>query len=502
MKQTNKKPSLRVYLSCAFLIFSVVLIVIMWLFQTVFLDTFYRGVKTHQVTACAKSVANNIDNTDLSSMLSEIEEQNDMSVSVYQVSNGMLSMIYAPQNLDSMRSFLNMSSVYQYYEQAVNGGGNATIKSENDFSNKFMPNNAPLRGGNDMMPPLEREQSETLTYALIEKDGVDEYFVLVESEITPVTSTVETLRVQLIIMTVIIVIISLFIAIITAHYVSKPIHDTNKKAKQLALQNYDLTFHGGNYKELCELNDTLTYSAHELAKVDTLRRELIANISHDLRTPLTMITGYSEVMRDLPGENTPENIQIVIDEANRLSQLVSDLLDISKLESGVVAMQNQVFCLTDCIKDIFKRYTKLIEQDGYNIVFECNEDVYICADPLRISQVMYNLINNAINYCGEDKTVIVRQTTLDNTVCVEVIDHGEGIEEDKLEYIWDRYYKVDKEHRQAVVGTGLGLSIVKNILMQYDARFGVETKPNEGSDFWWTLQTAQAPEDEEFAEPY
>ena len=283
----------------------------------------------------------------------------------------------------------------------------------------------------------------------------------------------------------------MFIAITTSHYVSKPIHDTTKEAKQLAQQNYDLTFSGGNYRELCELNDTLTYSAHELKKVDELRKELIANISHDLRTPLTMITGYSEVMRDIPGENSPENIQIIIDEANRLSQLVNDLLDISKLESGAVAMENKTLCLTDCIKGIFKRYTKLTEQGGYSIEFEYEKDVYIYADELRISQVLYNLINNAVNYAGEDKTIIVKQTVNDNEVRIEVIDHGVGIEEDKLEYIWDRYYKVDKEHKQAVVGTGLGLSIVKNILNQYDAKYGVDSILNQGSTFWFTMKIVE-----------
>ena len=235
----------------------------------------------------------------------------------------------------------------------------------------------------------------------------------------------------------------------------------------------------------------MNYTSSELKKVEGLRRELVSNVSHDMRTPLTMITGYSEVMRDIPGENSPENIQIIIDEANRLTSLVNNLMDISKLESGAIAMQNSVFCITDCIKDIFSRYTKLIEQDGYNIVFESDCDAYIKADPLRISQVLYNLINNAINYAGEDKTIIVKQSVSPDRVCIEIIDHGVGIEEDKLPYIWDRYYKVDKEHKMAVVGTGLGLSIVKNILNKYDAEFGVKSTIGFGSDFWFIFPTVK-----------
>ena len=201
-----------------------------------------------------------------------------------------------------------------------------------------------------------------------------------------------------------------------------------------------------------------------------------------------MITGYGEVMRDLPGENTPENIQIIIDEASRLSTLVNDLLDLSKLQSGAIKVEKRRFCLTDSVKDIFKRYSKLIEQDGYNITFDYTENVCVMADELRISQVIYNLVNNAVNHCGDDKTVIVTQRLMKNgTVRIEVTDHGEGIPADKLEYIWDRYYKVDKEHKRGVIGTGLGLSIVKSILDSHNAHYGVKSTLGKGSTFWFEI---------------
>lgn len=480
MKQTKKKLPLKVYLACAFLIFSTVLIILMWIFQTILLDPFYRGIKTRQVERCAHSVVQNIKQDDLREMLSVIQDQNNMNVSVYNTTNGEFTPIYTPDRFMYTTSMINRTSMYQYYQLALNNGGEATLKAS---KNSFLT--PPSFHG--YTPPLDKESVELLVYVNVLDTYDAQFMVVVESEITPLTSTVETLRLQLFIITGIIIAVSIIIAIITAHYVSKPIRETNEKAKQLAKQNYDIEFSGGNYKELCELNDTLTYSAQELSKVDNLRRELIANISHDLRTPLTMITGYSEVMRDLPGENTPENVQIIIDEATRLSQLVTDLLDISKLESDAVKMQNCVFSLTSCIQDIFSRYNKLIEQDSYNIVFEYEENVFINADPLRISQVMYNLINNAINYCGEDKIVIVRQKVQNKKVLIEVIDHGDGIAEDELKYIWDRYYKVDKEHKRAVIGTGLGLSIVKNILNKYDADYGVYSKLHEGSTFWWSI---------------
>ena len=329
-----------------------------------------------------------------------------------------------------------------------------------------------------------------------DKNG-DERFVLITSSITPLNTTLEIIQKQLLLVSITFVVLSIFFSVYASRRIAKPISLTNQAAKELAKKNYNTEFNARGYLEVEELNDTLQATKTELAAAEKLQQELIANISHDLRTPLTMITGYAEVMRDLPGENTPENVQVIIDEATRLSTLVNDLLDLSKLQSGAVQTVKKDFCLTDSIKDIFKRYTKLIEQDGYNLSFESGEDVYINADELRISQVIYNLVNNAINHCGDDKTVIINQNVNKQKVVIEITDHGEGIPADKLPYIWDRYYKVDKEHRRGVIGSGLGLSIVKGILDAHNARYGVRSTPNKGSTFWFELNVVSVKKSKE-----
>ena len=252
-----------------------------------------------------------------------------------------------------------------------------------------------------------------------------------------------------------------------------------------------MDFSGEGFKETRELAETLNYAASELSKNDRLSKELIANISHDLRTPLTMITGYSEVMRDIPGENTPENVQVIIDEANRLSELVSALLDLSKLQAGAGRLDISRFDLTETIMDAMYRYSKLTERYGYRIEFYSDRNVMIDADRAMLLQVLYNLINNAINYIGEDKLVIVEQTVKQDAVRISVTDHGEGIAPEQLPYIWDRYYKVDKVHRRATVGTGIGLSIVKGVLESHGAAYGVDSTPGVGSTFWFEISVSQ-----------
>ena len=196
-------------------------------------------------------------------------------------------------------------------------------------------------------------------------------------------------------------------------------------------------------------------------------------------------------MRDLPGENTPENLQVIIDETRRLTALVNDLLDLSKLQSGSAPFRPEKINLTQCIREILSRYAKLVDADGFHIVFEADTDAYVSGDELHLSQVLYNLINNAIDFTGEDKTVRIRQTVHNGTVRIEVIDSGSGIEPDKLKDIWERYYKVDKEHRRFRVGTGLGLSIARSVLEEHQARYGVESTLGKGSVFWFSLPQAE-----------
>ena len=501
MKQTKisrwKSLPLRYKLSIYFIAFSVAMLVFLWIFQIAFLETCYKLIRQSQVKGYASEITRSIESgDDTATKIFNISRENEMSVYVYNSTDAIMTKEYDSEynNPSGLRD-INMHVVYSYYRLAREAGGkyiSTSSAEENGVSFSFEGAEASAdefagisgwrirgRGGSSV---------ENLVYAQILKlGGTEECFVLITAMITPVDSVVNTIRIQLTVVSIVFIVFAIILAFIVSKRLSRPLVEINTTIKKLARGNYGVEFDSTGYLEVNELSDTLNITRKELQKTDNLRQELIANISHDLRTPLTMITGYSEVMRDLPGENTPENVQVIIDEANRLSSLVNDMLDLSKLQSGAIEIDREQFSLTDEINEIFKRYTKLREQEGYNISFKYDKNAYVYADKVKLGQVIYNFINNAINHCGDDKVVIVTQKVGNKRVRIEVTDHGNGIPSDKLEYIWDRYYKVDKEHKRGVIGTGLGLSIVKNILDLHGARYGVNSKVGFGSTFWFEL---------------
>ncbi len=206
-----------------------------------------------------------------------------------------------------------------------------------------------------------------------------------------------------------------------------------------------------------------------------------------ISTPLTLIKANAEMVHDLTyanAEKRNKNLDVIIKETDRLNMLVEDILDLSKAQSKTMKLDLKRLNLVELVKTILTRYEVLKEKNGYNIIFNSDKEFVIKADRKRLEQVIYNLINNAINYTGKDKLVTVNLVDKKNKVRFEVIDTGKGINKEDINYIWDKYYKADKSYHRVTVGTGLGLSIVKNILEMHNFKYGVETS-KKGTKFYF-----------------
>ena len=347
----------------------------------------------------------------------------------------------------------------------------------------------------------ERENNTVLTMCTYIGSRDDpQAFIFICSYMEPVGSTMAIFQRQFLFVAIIIMMLTIFISLFFANRLTNPIIRINKHAKDLPKGKFDATIDDKDFNEIRQLAATLQDASKEIAKSDDLRRELMANISHDLRTPLTMIKAYAEMIRDLSGDNPEKrakHLKVIIDETDRLSSLVNDILDLSKLQAGVTEINRSVFDLSERLSGVISRFDILKENDGIIIELHADAGIMINADITKLEQVVYNLINNAVTYTGDDNTVIVRlYRKAPGLMRFEVTDHGDGIATEYLPYIWDRYYKVserNKTHKRAKMGSGIGLSIVKNVLEQHGFAYGADSTVGQGSTFWFEAPEYQEP---------
>ena len=283
---------------------------------------------------------------------------------------------------------------------------------------------------------------------------------------------------------------------------ARPVDEMTKKAKLLAKGDFGVDFKGNNYSSEMELlAETLNFARDELSKADAMQRELIANVSHDFKTPLTMIKAYAEMLIEFEGDSAEKrkrNAQVIIDEADRMASLVNDVLDLSKIRSGLQELKCELFDVSAHLHTILGRFEYLVQRKGYVFESQIEEGLYTQADSLKIGQVLYNLIGNAVNYTGEDKRVRVTLKKENGRIYFAVTDTGKGIAEEELSTIWERYYRSREAHKRPVQGTGLGLAIVKTILEKHGFEFGVKSKLGEGSTFFLYLPLkGEATDDED-----
>ena len=495
-KKATKRPgvsiSAKLFGFLAF--FTLFILIVVWILQIGLLNYFYRETKYRELEMADYAILHTIEDNpqNLPEVVEEFGVEYDVCSRIFRIKGDRLYQVASMDvSADCLIHRVSEKFLTYLYNKAVEAGGVYTHEihpEEMKDIDEFVSGSFPY-SKNYLWGKVSKNSVNTVHIRLTTDAEGREYIILLNSELVPLSSMVDTLETQFWMIAAILLVGAMILAFLISKNISVPIQKMNSAAKRLAQGKYDADFEVTGYREVMELSESLTHASEELSKNDNLQKELIANISHDLRTPLTMIIGYSEVMRDLPGENTPENVQVIIDETQRLSDLVNDLMDLSKLQSGTRKLDMTPFDLTGVIKSVMGRYEKLTQKDGYRVEFSCDTSVSVLADQTMILQVVYNLINNAINYTGDDKLVRVTQKVISETgrVRISVTDSGAGIPADQIPLIWDRYYKIDKVHRRAMVGTGLGLSIVKHILEQHNTTYGVESKVGAGSTFWFEL---------------
>ncbi|MBR6915573.1 MAG: HAMP domain-containing histidine kinase [Clostridia bacterium] len=474
----RRLPTLRRRLIVYLAIPAAIILAAIWLTETFFLGTLHRAVKEGEMRKVAAQIAA-ADAGSLDGAVERLGMKYNLCVSVYDMNKGGRETASWHSTVNPfcfIHGFVSDSLAFDMYDKTG---------SEGEFTNTVKIGQS--FGGKD------EEESDAGESILMAKASGGTLVVL-NAHLSPLSTTVTTLRIMTAVISAVIVVGVALIAYFLPKKVSGPLVKMREGAGRLASGDYDVRFVRGNTRETAELADALNIATHELSETDRIRRDLIANVSHDLRTPLTLISGYAEVMRDIPGEMNSENMDIIVDETKMLTHLVNDMLDASKLTEGAVKIEPAPFSLTEALSETVSRYSKLKGAEGFDIALVADRDATVAADRTRILQVLYNLLNNAVNYTGDDTKITVRQTVNDSACRVEITDTGDGIPEEDLPLIWDRYFKSREFHKRTKEGTGLGLSIVKNLLMLHGAPFGVISEKGKGSTFWFELPLAESEE--------
>lgn len=436
------------------LLFSIIILLLLWIIQVEFLEAFYEKYQVDNIKTVANEIINN--------------PSDNIAIENYAYENNMCIQIITQNetinyNIKNPGCFLgsNNKKIQKYKSDLILN------------SNKYIKLYSPLTNKKSML------------YAIT----LDDKFIFLNTTLEDLNATTMLLKNQLIYIIIILIILSGIISAIISKMINKPIINIINKSKDLGKE--EVVFDKTNVAELDELCDVLTVASTEMNKTDKLRQNLLANVSHDLKTPLTMIRAYAEKVKDFNYKNKEDkdkDLDVIISETERLNNLVNDILDLSKIEDDKDNLNLEEYDLVENINSIIKRYDIYIKDDKFNIVVNMPDKALVYADKIKIEQVIYNLINNAIEHTGEDKYVGIDVVGKKDEYIISITNSGHGIEENEKSLVWTKYYKKEKNHKRNIVGSGLGLSIVKEILDKHKCVYGIDSIIDDHTTFYFKLK--------------
>ena len=274
--------------------------------------------------------------------------------------------------------------------------------------------------------------------------------------------------------------------------VINPLKNMTKATKKFARGDFGTRVTVCGHDEIAELGEAFNHMAESLDNFEKMRNSFLANVSHDLRTPMTTIAGFIDGITSgaIPPEKHEYYLGVISAEVHRLSRLVSELLDISRLESGERKFDFVSFDIAEMARVILISFEQKISDKNLDVVFETDEDsMFVVADKDAIHQVVYNLMHNAIKFSVEGGKLAIRiSATSNKKICTSIYNEGQGIPKEELPFIFDRFYKTDKSRGLDKTGVGLGLYICKTIIDAHGEQIKADSPDENGAEFWFSLK--------------
>ena len=462
----------------SFVVFALFLVMVLWGLSNFYLNSFYERTRSQEVIRTAETL--------------EAQFRQD------RYSFGSL----AVQTAGTNGIYIRIDTP----EESLIYDGTSEVEGSDAFENDVSRIKTRLEASESgSVSETRRDASGSgsrLVYAsYVTADGADNILYII-APLYPDQVTVRILRNMLIYVSFIVLVVSLLLAFALSVRLTSPIEKLTKSATELSNGNHDVYFDGAGFTETKELARALNKASYEMEKTDFYQREIIVNVSHDLKTPLTMIRSYAEKIIDITGDNPEKrnaDLNVIISETEHLNKLVSDMLSVSNLQSNNVQMNMETFDLVKAARSVYESFL-VLESDGFEIHFHPCKTAYVVGDRTRLTQVMTNFVSNAVKYSGDNKYIDIKLTKSSKKVTFHCIDHGVGIPSDEIGHVWDKYYRTSANHERGIEGTGLGLAIVKGLLNLHGAKYGVESEEGKGSDFWFEMETVRKPAPDKPAE--
>ncbi len=462
----------------------VTILIIIWFFQVGLLNKFYIHERKNVLSNEAQK---------LNTLLLEADQQNLISEKVIEeieifTSSVNARVIILDQSGDTQ--FFNILD--RYFVKA------------GEFDRPQSRALGPLMGDKEIRGKLTQNQSFTVVRkrpqsheasisvgvpVMIENRRIA--YIIITSPLAPIEETISILKKQLTYVSILSLGIGTLLALYLARFFTKPILNIIDASKEIAKGNFTAKVSHKSDDEIGVLGETINDMAQQLDRIEKLRKEFIANISHELKTPITLIKAYAELVKEVENISTVDKhqyLQVITEESDRLNDMIEDIMYLSKIQAGFAHLTYSQFSLNELLHGVIEKLSYFAQNKNMKITVEAyEENTSIYADRDKMYQVFYNLINNGIQHSCDYTTIWVRTLKTEDGLRVEIIDNGKGIAEEDLPYIWDRFYKIDKSGKRNESGTGLGMAIVKNILEAHHMKYGVESQLHKGTKVWMEI---------------
>ena len=335
----------------------------------------------------------------------------------------------------------------------------------------------------------------SLTCPII-KDGSEVVAALImHTDTSDIAQSIRQMRMDLLLYSIVAVVLAMMAVSYITGKMTKPITDMNQIVRRYSKGEFDLRVEDEDGDdEVSQLGKSFNTMADGLNTLEEARRSFVANVSHELRSPLTSMRGFLEAMQDgtIPIEEQGKYLDIVINENRRMTAMVNDLLDLARIESGQVLLKTEAFDINELLMRTLLTFEARIDAKKLDVELDIGDKkLMVDADPSQIAQVLRNLIDNAIKFTPDGGSLRLSAKADKKQAIISVQDSGKGIDKESIPHLFERFYKAEKAHTPGEsAGTGLGLSIVKRIIDQHDQDITVESEPGKGTRFTFTLKRA------------